>query len=120
MALDYLKSSYLKPAHETMDASDQTATRRDKGYYTKLFMLLIAFFITCIISYNLWTPKIVAKFAAFRSGLTAIIHDAEKPSAIINGQIVHVGDSVGKRKIIAIEINRVTVQKDKKTYQMQL
>ncbi len=45
MVLDYLKSSYLKLAHETMDASDQTATRRDKGYYTKLSMLLIAFFI---------------------------------------------------------------------------
>jgi len=120
MALDYLKSNSIKPVHEKVNVSHRTATRPTKGYFVKLFVLIVAFVITCIFSYHLWMPKIIAKTTTVRSGLTGILHDAQNPSAIINGKIIHLGDSVGRGKIIRIDAGCVTLIKGNNTYQMRL
>jgi len=119
MALDYLKSNSVDSANNINTAPSQSKDKH-KNYYTKLTLLIIAFVVVCFISFNLWAPKIVSSTTSVKSGLTAIMHDAKRPSAIIDGQIVHVGDVLGNRKVVCIDRNQVMLQKGKKTYQMKL
>jgi hypothetical protein len=117
MPLDYLKSDIIRPV-QTSQVPSRKKKKTQRGFYVKLFVLIVILVMSCSFSYNLWAPKVVAKTTKSPKGLTAIIHDAEKPSAVINGQIVYIGDSVGKSKIVDIEANCVTLEKNQKTYQM--
>lgn len=120
MALDYLKSNCIGSVQAQSQQSVPEQKRAPKGYFTKLSLLVLAFIITCVISYHLWMPKVLAETVPVSQGLTAIIYDAPRPSAIIDGQIVYIGDSIGKRKIVKIEAGCVTLKKAQKTYQLFL
>ncbi len=120
MALDYLKNDYNHTVRQTVDAPINTLNKERKSYLVKFSVLLIAILITCVIAYNLWMPKIVSKTTDIKPGLTAIIHDATNPSAIIDGQVVKIGDTIGRRRIVKIDVDAVTLQKGQKTFQMML
>lgn len=120
MALDYLKSNYITSVHKNIEFHRSSRKRANNWYFTKLCTLIVALIITFAVSYNLWMPKILAETTTVRQGLTAIIHDADKPSAIIDGQIVYIGDSIRKSKVTKINAGCVTLTKADKTYQIFL
>ncbi len=52
--------------------------------------------------------------------LSGIIWDAQKPNAIINGNIVSIGDKVGQATVKQILPDRVLMSEDAKTFELYL
>jgi len=88
----------------------------------QFFVLLVANIIVLTLVYNIWTSKkgclllehCYARWEHLISNkgmVTGIIYNAENPSAIVYGQVVHEGDIVGDYKVVRIYPKKVELNK---------
>ncbi len=52
--------------------------------------------------------------------LQSIIFRVEKPAALVNGEMVFVGDSIRGARIVKIELQSVTVERNGETHELRL
>jgi hypothetical protein len=91
----------------------------------QFFALLVANIIVLTLAYNVWASekgcplwencyaqwKHCCHLIGNRGVVTGIIYNAENPSAIVCGQVVHEGDIVGDYKVVRIYPEKVELNK---------
>lgn len=82
-------------------------------------LLLVANIIVLALVYNLWASDGGAlptwEFLTTNRGVvTGIMYDPENPCAIIGGEVVHEGETIGGYRVIKIHRDRVELEKNGK------
>jgi len=92
---------------------------------TRTFILVLAevAVVVGMAGYYLWSSgktHATCESPAARHGLiTGVIYTEEKPSAIIDGEIVHEGDTIHGVKVVKIHRDKVQFEKKKKRWTQQ-
>lgn len=88
----------------------------------QFFALLVANIMVLVLVYNIWASErgcpLLERCCLLRERLmsnngmvTGIIYNAENPSAIVCGEVVHEGDIVGDYKVVRIYPEKVELNK---------
>ena len=82
-------------------------------------LLLVANIIVLTLVYNLWASDggalpIWELLTTNRSVVTGIMYNPENPCAIIGGEVVHEGETIGGYRVIKIHRDRVELEKNGK------
>ena len=82
-------------------------------------LLLVANIIVLALVYNLWASDGGALptwefLTTNRSVVTGIMYNPENPCAIIGGEVVHEGETIGGYRVIKIHRDRVELEKNGK------
>jgi len=90
---------------------------------TLIFLAAEVAVIVGMAGYYLWTAEkapAACKARTARHGLiTGIIYTEEKPSVVIDGEIVYEGDTIHGVKVIKIDRDRVEFKKKRKRWTQQ-
>jgi len=117
---DLAKGKFAQPEEEMVQPVKQIVQPKKSTSAPKkrvtLWVFLAANVILCMVVYYLWTND----KNPFTSGLleksskvmvTGIIYNAENPSAIVSGEIVREGDTIGGCKVIKIYRDKVEFER---------
>jgi hypothetical protein len=113
-----VSSTYLKPQRKA-GIKKRSAKIQDTGFYRRLkdeteqIMLIRDPFLRGPISSS-------EGVGHFELSLTGILWDKDNPLAIINENIVKIGDDVGKNKVVAIEHDGVILNDGTKDFRLNL
>ncbi|MHC4657806.1 MAG: hypothetical protein ACYS83_01335 [Planctomycetota bacterium] len=90
----------------------------------KVWLLLAASMILCGVVYYLWTTHEESRALGFiganRLTITGIIYNAENPSAIICGKVVHEGETINGCKVVKINKRKVEFEKNGNTFRKRV
>ncbi|MFH1504664.1 MAG: hypothetical protein ABIH08_04695 [Candidatus Omnitrophota bacterium] len=67
-----------------------------------------------------FNPVFNEKAIVSSTGLSGIIWDEQNPKAIINGEIIGIGEEIGSNKIIKIEQNKVILSDGSSEFELKL
>ena len=114
MVLEYLKSEPGLPAQEVTQPKIHMTLLKGQKAKIQFGLLLAANVILAAIVYNLYATKenAIGRFFTSREEMiTGIFYCPENPCAIVNDEIVHEGDMVGKYRVIKIHKDKVELEK---------
>ena len=91
---------------------------------TVLCILAMAALVAAMVGYYFWTAKKTPAISETPTDkhrlITGITYTEEKPSAIVDGEILYEGDTINGVKVVKIHRNRVEFEKGGKRWTQQL
>jgi hypothetical protein len=103
-------------ARPAAPAVEQAASASGPSKKVKFLLLLVVNVVVWIVVYNIWAGEAQIPLWEFlttnRGMVTGIMYNQENPCAIVQGEVVHEGDTVRGYKVVKIRREEVEFEKD--------